>query len=296
MTQSMANPSGDALTVVCIFIIVAAFMRIRGLSIELRNSPLSQSWRILDLYVSFFIAGYIAYAFVYWNQFQQWSELVVPVILFFGAVFVFLVSLLAHQTVQDLQRVALLEHQSVTDPLTGLYNRRHLDQRISAEYASAHRYRHPLSVLMLDIDHFKQLNDTHGHQAGDLALQFVSGLVLDGIREPDIAARYGGEEFTIIAPNTRLHAASELAERIRKRIETHELKLARAGESRQTIRITVSIGVAELTPGIMSGKQLIQCADQALYRAKQSGRNRVSLYHPNQSDPFGSPTSAKSDA
>jgi diguanylate cyclase (GGDEF)-like protein len=296
MTQSMVNPVGDALTAVCIFIIVAAFMRIRGLSIELRTSPLSQSWRILDLYVSFFIAGYIAYAFVYWNQFQQWSELIIPVILLFGAIFVFLVSLLAHHTVQDLQRVALLEHQNVTDPLTGLYNRRYLDQRTSAEYASARRYHHHLSVLMLDIDHFKQLNDTYGHQAGDLALQFLSGLILDGIREPDIAARYGGEEFTIIAPNTRLNAASELAERVRKRIESHELKLARAGEDRQTIRITVSIGVSELTPDMVSGEQLIQCADQALYKAKHSGRNRVSRYHPDLSDPFGPPASVNSGA
>lgn len=292
----MIDPIGDSLTVLSIFIIVAAFMRIRGLSIELRTSPLSQSWRILDLYVSFFIAGYTAYAFAYWNQFQHWFELVIPVILFFVAVFVFLVSLLAHQTVLDLRRVALLEHQSVTDPLTGLYNRRYLDQRISAEYASAHRYHHPLSVLMLDIDLFKSLNDRHGHQAGDLALQFLSRLILDGIREPDIAARYGGEEFVIIAPNTRLNAASELAERVRKRIESHELKLARAGESHQSIRITVCIGVAELTPDIISGEQLIECADKVLYQAKQTGRNRTALYKPDLPSPFASPVPVNPDA
>lgn len=288
----MVNPLGNTLMVISILVIASAFMRISGLSIELRTSRLSQSWRILDLYLGFLIAGYIAFAFVYWNQFLQWSDLLIPAFLLFGGIFAFLVSLLAHQTVQELQRVALLEHQSVTDPLTGLYNRRYLDQRISAEYSSSRRYHHSLSVLMLDIDSFKKINDSYGHQTGDLALQFVSGLLLDGIREPDIAARYGGEEFIVIAPNTRLNAAGELAERIRKRIESHELKLVGEGKKRQILRVTASIGVAKLTPDIVSGEQLIQCADNALYQAKQSGRNRVSLYHPDLSDPFASPASA----
>lgn len=178
-----------------------------------------------------------------------------------------------------MRRVALLEHQNITDALTGLYNRRYLDQRISAEYARAHRYQHPLSVLMLDIDHFKRLNDTHGHQAGDLALQFISGLILDSVREADIAARYGGEEFIVIAPDTGIPEAGNLAERIRSRIQSHELRLAKSGQGHQTLHVTISIGVAELTTGMASGEQLIQCADEALYQAKQSGRNRTVIHH-----------------
>lgn len=282
MSQSIVNLSGDTLIIVSMLIIVASFIRIRGLAIDLRTSSLSQGWRILDLYVSLFIAGSIAYAFVYWNQFQEWFDLIFPALMCFVAFFVFLVSLLAHHTVK---RVTMLEHQSMTDPLTALYNRRYLDQRISAEYASSRRYHHSLSVLMLDIDYFKKLNDSYGHQTGDLVLQFVSGLILDGIREPDIAARYGGEEFTIIAPNIRLNAVGEMAERIRTRIESHELKLPSAEGGYQTLRVTVSIGVAKLTPDMISGEQLIQCADQALYQAKQSGRNRVAIYHPGLSKP-----------
>ena len=259
--------------------LVVAFLRIQRLSRELRSSTVAFRWRVLDMYIVLFIVGYLAYAVIFWDHRDHAHDLIISAILFFGSIFVLLVSSLALQTVMDMRRVALLEHQNITDALTGLYNRRYLNQRISAEYAGARRYKHPLSVLMLDIDRFKQLNDTHGHQAGDLALQFLSGLILDGIREPDIAARYGGEEFVIIAPNTRLQDAGELAERIRMRIEAHELKLARAGEGRQTLHLTVSIGVAELTPDMISGEQLIQCADQALYQAKQSGRNRIALHH-----------------
>ena len=293
----MADPIGDILTVISIFILMAAFLRIRGLIRDLGpTAPVLLRWRILNAYIAFFMIGYLTYTVIFWDQRQYWFELVVPAILFFGAIFVWGVSILAHKTVLDLRRVALLEHQNITDVLTGLYNRRYLDQRIRTEYENARRYQHPLSVLMLDIDHFKRLNDSHGHQAGDLALHFLSGLILDGIREPDIAARYGGEEFVIIAPNTRLHDAGELAERVRMRIESHELKLARAGENRQTLHITVSIGVAELTPDIITGEQLIECADQALYQAKQSGRNRTSLYRPDSPNPFASPLPASSDA
>jgi diguanylate cyclase (GGDEF)-like protein len=273
--QAMINAIGDMLALAGIALLLAALLRIHSLSRELSNSAVAFRWRMLDGYIAFFIVGYVAYTAVFWANREHLHDLIIPTILFFGAVFVWTVSSLALQTVQDMRRVALLEQQNITDALTGLYNRRYLDKRISAEYASARRYGHPLSVLMLDIDHFKRLNDTHGHQAGDLALQFISRLILDGIRESDIAARFGGEEFVIIAPNTRLPAAGDLAERVRRRIESHELKLARAGQDRQTLHITVSIGVVELTPDMASGEQLIECADLALYQAKQAGRNRT---------------------
>jgi diguanylate cyclase (GGDEF)-like protein len=276
----MINIVGDALALAGIALLVGAFLRIRSLSRELSSSPVASGWRVLDAYIVFFIIGYLVYAAIFWSQREHPQDLIISTIMVFGSLFVWVVSSLALQTVLDMRRVALLEHQNITDALTGLYNRRHLDQRIADEYASARRYQHPLSVLMIDIDHFKRLNDTYGHQAGDLALQFISGLVLDSIREVDIAARYGGEEFLVIAPNTGIADARKLAERIRTRIASHALELAQAGQHRQALHITTSIGVAELASGMPSGDQLIKCADEALYQAKKSGRNRTTIYQP----------------
>lgn len=276
----MVNVIGDALALAGIFLLAGAFLRIRSLGRELSNSAVASPWRFLNAYIVFFIAGYLVYAVIFWSRREHLHDLVISTIMVFGSLFVWVVSFLALQTVLDMRRVALLEHQSITDALTGLYNRRHLDQRIADEYATARRYQHPLSVLMIDIDHFKRLNDTHGHQAGDLALQHISRLLLDSIREVDIAARYGGDEFLVITPNTAIADARKLAERIRTRIESHALELAKAGQHRQVLRITASIGAAELASGMPSGEQLIKCADEALYQAKNSGRNRTIIYPP----------------
>ncbi len=129
--------------------------------------------------------------------------------------------------------------------------------------------------MLLDIDHFKRVNDTYGHQAGDRVLSYLGRLVLHAVREADIPTRYGGEELLIIAPNTTLASAAALAERLRQHVETHELVLSSESNARQEIRITVSIGVASLAPGVANSRQLIGDADAALYRAKQEGRNRV---------------------
>lgn len=275
MTDAMNNLVGNLLVLAGILLLILSFLRIRNLGRELATSTVAHGWRLLDIYIALFIIGYAAYAVVFWSHRDHWHDLIIAGILFLGSLFVWIVSTLALQTVLDMRRVALLEHQSNTDALTGLYNRRFVDRRLATEFASARRYRHPLSVMLLDIDHFKQLNDEHGHQAGDLALQFFSRLILESIREADIACRYGGEEFIIIAPNTTLAAAGELAERIRQRIESHELKLSSINHGHQTLHITVSIGVVELSPDIASSDRLLYCADQALYQAKQAGRNRV---------------------
>lgn len=272
------NLIANTLTLAGAALLLAALFRVLHLTRELAASAIARRWYFLEALILSFILGYLGYAIIFWSHRDNWHDMIIPAIFFFGAVFVWLVSALALQTVLDMRRVALLERETITDPLTGLYNRRYLERRLAAEYGRARRYKQPLSILMLDIDHFKRLNDNHGHQAGDLALNFLSKLILDGIREADIAARYGGEEIVVIAPHTPVSAASELAERLRRRIESHELELASAGQHRQALHITVSIGVATLDAGVETGEQLIHHADQALYQAKQSGRNRTALY------------------
>jgi diguanylate cyclase (GGDEF)-like protein len=160
---------------------------------------------------------------------------------------------------------AKLGQQNITDTLTGIPNRRAYDQKLSEEYSRALRNNSPLSLLLIDIDMFKQFNDTFGHPAGDTALQSVARVLLTSLRPYDFLARYGGEEFVIILPSTDLADAIVVAERVRGLVAHSEFPHR---------KFTISIGVARLDPkaGL---KALVQAADNGLYRAKASGRNKV---------------------
>ncbi|MBI5828831.1 MAG: GGDEF domain-containing protein [Chloroflexi bacterium] len=175
---------------------------------------------------------------------------------------------LANQVSVALEKAQLHEQvlrESITDGLTGLYNHRYLDTFIQKELAACARYRHGLALLMLDIDHFKQYNDAHGHPAGDAVLQQVGRILLKNVRGADLVARYGGEEFTVVLPETELEGALAAAEKIRAAVEAFPFPLG---------RLTASLGVATCASGI-TDTDLIERADRALYAAKNAGRNRV---------------------
>jgi diguanylate cyclase (GGDEF)-like protein len=263
-------------------ILVGSLIPVRKLIAQLPPGQVHRSWSVLRILTMVFIAGYLGYLGAFWNRNINWSDLIVPGVFFFGACFVWMTTTLALQTAIDIRRVTLLEKESITDSLTGLYNRRYLDRRLEEELARAKRYALPLSILLVDIDHFKNVNDTYGHQAGDLVLSYLGKLVLNAVRTSDIAARYGGEELLVIAPNTPIVPAGALAERLRHHIESHELVLTSESSKRQSIHITVSIGVAVSTPRIDDIKKIVHEADAALYRAKQEGRNRVVVQEVNQ--------------
>ena len=181
---------------------------------------------------------------------------------------------LAAQAIENARLYARTEEMAVTDALTGLHNRRWLDGRLQEEVLRSQRFGKSLSVLMLDIDRFKRINDRHGHPVGDIVLRRLADVVTNQLREVDLAARYGGEEFVVMLPETDDAAAKQGAERIRRAVAGTSITLPDGGE----ISITVSIGVASY-PGCATGaKELIGRADQALYLAKQAGRNRVALY------------------
>jgi two-component system cell cycle response regulator len=162
------------------------------------------------------------------------------------------------------------QEAALTDVLTGLYNRRHAMERLAQEWAEAERGHRPLCLLALDIDHFKSVNDTHGHDTGDAALRQFAEILRVYSRTPDVPCRFGGEEFLLIAPDTPLEGALNLAERIRLAVQDKPLL---AGEV--SLRLTVSIGVAEKSARHANIDQLIKAADEALYHAKQNGRNRT---------------------
>ena len=169
----------------------------------------------------------------------------------------------------------MLSQRAQIDGLTGLWNRAYLDDRLSSEVSGSLRYENPISFILCDVDHFKNLNDSHGHPFGDEVLERVAGILSSG-RGPDVACRYGGEEFGLIVPGTHVQEAAELAERYREGIE--ELVWV----DRPGVAVTASFGVADLstTSGVVGPDTLVAAADQALYRAKADGRNMVACAEP----------------
>ncbi|HSX88173.1 MAG TPA: diguanylate cyclase [Pseudomonas sp.] len=175
---------------------------------------------------------------------------------------------------QQLQAVnQQLKHLSRTDRLTGLNNRGYWEECLQHEYARHRRYQSMAALVMFDIDHFKAVNDTYGHQAGDKVIQAVAEVVREQVRDTDYPGRYGGEEFVVLLPDVDSAGAMLFAERLRQRIEallvTYE---------NQSIPFTISLGVADLSYPTNGHQQLIERADQALYASKEGGRNQTNCY------------------
>ena len=176
---------------------------------------------------------------------------------------------------------AIIEEQNCTlrelaikDGLTGIYNHRHFLELFAREISLVHRFGQQLVMHMMDLDHFKIVNDTHGHPFGDLVLKEFIGIVRSAIRESDIVGRYGGEEFAIILPATNMASALEKANRIRQQVESVDFDGIVTGKS---LKITISIGVANFPEHGAEYEAIVTAADSALYKAKRSGRNRVEI-------------------
>jgi len=166
---------------------------------------------------------------------------------------------------------------SMTDSLTGLSNRRHFLQGVQREFHLAQRHQLPMALLILDVDHFKRVNDVYGHSMGDQVLVEISQCCTQVLRTTDLLARWGGEEFVVLLPNTHRDHAHQLAERVREAVAG----LAQLQANSETVRVTVSVGVACAEPGQTATLDvLVQTADRALYEAKRAGRNQVAPLRP----------------
>jgi diguanylate cyclase (GGDEF)-like protein len=186
-------------------------------------------------------------------------------------------ALLRIKAMQERVRTAKkeLEKLSITDGLTGLYNHRFIQARLKEEFRRAQRYRDPLHLVLLDLDHFKEVNDRHGHLVGDGVLRDFSEVLASTVRETDLVARYGGEEFVVLLPHTPLPGAQAVADRIRAAVE--EKRFARERE----LRVTVSGGLVGFPDdSISTPEMLLRHADEALYQAKREGRNRITVRVP----------------
>ncbi len=189
-------------------------------------------------------------------------------------------AMLRIKCLQDELRAAKtqLELLSVTDGLTGLYNKRFLQQRLPEEFARVLRYRDPLSLMMFDLDHFKRVNDTFGHPFGDVVLKTTADLIKSTAREVDLCCRYGGEEFAILLPRTPAAGAAALADRfVRRMRETVHRFPGSPDVAAADLRVTASVGIASF-PEVESTDALLACADAALYRSKRGGRDRVTVH------------------
>lgn len=164
---------------------------------------------------------------------------------------------------------------SITDTLTGLLNRRYIEERLAEEINRSDRSGAPVTLLMLDVDEFKSYNDRYGHPAGDEALEMIGHILRENLRGADVAARYGGEEFSVLLPETSVEEAEAIAERIRRHVEVTKFPKR---------KVTVSIGIAPLGGNVNTVKELVKAADLALYEAKRDGRNNVKIYNESMTD------------
>jgi diguanylate cyclase (GGDEF)-like protein len=176
---------------------------------------------------------------------------------------------LSYELYKSEQRLSALSQK---DPLTGAYNRRYFDEQSRIECARSHRYSQSLAILMIDLDKFKQVNDTHGHAAGDEVLKAIVQISGAALRKSDVLARFGGEEFVVLLPHADIKEATMLAERLRKAIETNEIKTEDL-----TLHVTVSIGVSTLAANESDITDMLSRADHAMYNAKNHGRNRAEV-------------------
>lgn len=264
-----------ALLVIGALFLVRSLTPIKRLILELPEGNLKKRWKILSVLILFFIICYFVFGYNLWliRETLNGLSIVVSIMLLLGGVFAYLVGQLALQTTNDVKDMAILQHESITDALTGLKNRRYFDQRICEEVALSKRYKLPLTLMLLDVDYFKKINDTYGHTVGDEVLSNLSKLVLEVVRDSDIVARYGGEEIAIITPNTGKAEAELLAERLRGKVE--KTTVAMVGATQEIVQVTVSLGICSLSPVITDKEALLEESDQALYLAKKYGRNRV---------------------
>ena len=169
---------------------------------------------------------------------------------------------------------AKLYRLATTDSMTKLFLKGYFHHKLDEEIIRSKRYKNPVSVIMMDIDHFKNFNDTYGHQVGDEVLKTVAAIMEDSVRAIDTVARYGGEEFVVICPEMDADHALHPAERIRSMVEYHDFRI-----NEKKVPITISLGIASYPTDAVTRKDLIRRADEALYASKEQGRNRASVYH-----------------
>ena len=278
--QDITNHFITIILFVGAYLIYVSYLRIRRLIEKIPKGAVRRRWNDLRVLILFFVFCYLAYIFLTsMDLLDEKFKLIVPAMFFLVAVLILFTGTLALETATEFIRFSKIERENIIDHLTGIHNRRYLDERIDSEAIRAHKYDMPLSMMMIDIDHFKAVNDRYGHQIGDRVLKSLCEVLIKKGRITDVVARYGGEEIVILTIQTNISDTFNVAEKLRKTVETSIMVPVDKSEDREDIRITVSIGVAGLDQQGFDSQAMIKKADKALYQAKSEGRNRVIAYH-----------------
>ena len=236
---------------------------------------LVRAWNVLSGFILLFIGGYFSYLLISCATHKSLGEMIVPVVFFFGGIFVFIVCRLFDTTATKLVDFKRLEHESIHDPLTGIFNRRHMHYTLKSHAALARRNDTPLALLLIDLDHFKAVNDQYGHLCGDNILRQVTDTIVSlAKRDIDMVFRYGGEEFLVMLPQTPLKGAITMAERIRAKVAESAFEMEYQDTYLQ-VDCSVSIGVGVYDPAREDVVQCLARVDAKLYQAKDKGRNKV---------------------
>lgn len=251
----------------------------------IRILPDRGQWPSLRNLMAFFAVGYAVYfiCLVIGRSFNK--DLITAEVFLLSSLFMLMVVGFTYRTVHDILRLDELEELANMDELTGLFNRRAIMHLLEEKYRRAKRFGFPLSVAMVDLDHFKRVNDEYGHIAGDTVLTEIAQVLKGGLRRIDVLGRYGGEEFLCILPITTDEGAIVSGERIRLRVKKLRFEVAGPDQLRplvegevpsgDTVDITVSVGVATTDPSMTEPEHLVSAADAALYKAKEEGRDRT---------------------
>lgn len=250
--------------------LAASLAPIRSILAMVHSGRLRRQWQALGALVLMFLVGYALFAGLLFLAPINSAAIVVTFILMSGGLFVLLVARLSLTTTSDIVRIATLEWDVIRDPLTGVYNRRYLEAKLAEEVATARSNNQPLATLIVDIDHFKHVNDVYGHAMGDVVLRHVCALLVNQTREIDTVVRYGGEEFVVLVPNSSAEDTGALGEKILQNIAQTPVALPNGSE----IFLTASIGAATLSVD-WAGNELLLAADEGLYAAKRGGRNQM---------------------
>lgn len=268
----MPNIIFQLIIILGILLLLAAFVPLRRIFEILPSGLTRKVWGGMAFLIGFSIIGYLVFFGInYIEGPDHHEDWVVSLICLSASIFVLCVCTISHSTAKEVSRVAELELAVLMDPLTELYNRRHILSVLEQECSRSRLLRTPLSVLLLDIDSFKKINDTYGHQAGDVVLKEFSRLLTSIQHDACFIGRYGGEEFLILLPDTTQFKAAQTGERLRYIIEATTIMIGNQCE----IPVTTSIGVATSSSFSETPPELIARADKALYAAKTSGRNNV---------------------
>ncbi len=264
--------------------LVASIVRTQHLIGILRDK---RPWPSLRNLMAFLAIGYGVYLYAIVANIPMNKDLIAGEIFFLAALFMLLVVQYAYQTIHDILHLDELKQLANSDELTGLFSRRAILKRLEDEFQKAGRFGFSMSVAMIDIDHFKAVNDTYTHVAGDEVLREVAKVLQKRLRKFDVLGRVGGDEFLCVLPGTGDVGAMTTAERIRERVTelrfeivaADNLRVLKNGEEtdKETFTTTVSIGVATMHSGIENTTELVRASDVALYAAKDAGRNKVML-------------------